>query len=47
MISRKHKFAMITIAVSVLAIVSLMTINNDYNKCLNNGHSISQCTGRG
>ncbi|QVW28582.1 hypothetical protein pEaSNUABM8_00085 [Erwinia phage pEa_SNUABM_8] len=42
-----HKRAIITIAVVVALACSYITLNKDYNKCLDNGNSVAQCTGRG
>lgn len=45
--TRKHKFAIITVVVSVLFACAMITMNNDYNTCRANGNSDAMCTGRG
>ncbi|HHS7556383.1 TPA: hypothetical protein ACTPQ1_004675 [Salmonella enterica] len=47
MISRNHKRAILAIFAVVAFAVLAITVSNDYNKCIDNGHSVAQCTGRG
>ncbi|QVW55603.1 hypothetical protein pEaSNUABM9_00007 [Erwinia phage pEa_SNUABM_9] len=42
-----HKRAIIVIAVVITLACSYITLNKDYTKCLDNGNSAAQCTGRG
>lgn len=42
-----HKRAIIAILAFMTLACSYITINNDYNKCRDNGNSVAMCTGRG
>ncbi|QVW55137.1 hypothetical protein pEaSNUABM29_00093 [Erwinia phage pEa_SNUABM_29] len=47
MLTRNHKRAILAIFAIVALSVATITLNQDYNKCLDNGNSAAQCTGRG
>jgi hypothetical protein len=47
MITRNTKKAIAGIVLFVTVACAIITMNNDYNKCMNNGNSAAQCTGRG
>lgn len=45
--TRNHTRAIFGIIVTVALACSYITLNNDYNKCRDNGNSVAMCTGRG
>lgn len=47
MITRNTKKAIAGIVLFVTVACAIITVNNDYNKCVSNGNSVAQCTGRG
>ncbi|ANZ49433.1 hypothetical protein KWAN_81 [Erwinia phage vB_EamM_Kwan] len=47
MLTRNHLKAIAGIVLFVAAACSIITVNNDYNHCVDLGNSAAQCTGRG
>jgi hypothetical protein len=47
MITRNCKKAIAGIVLFVATACAIITVNNDYNHCVDLGNSAAQCTGRG